>query len=316
MQIDIDLLASVLGDHNGISHGANGDQAGFNCPFCEENGKSPDNNHHLYINISYSSSRSGLWICYRCGEKGGYQGLLRRLGIEDRKSYPTKKQFTQLVSDWEKSYSNSKDLENDKYYLPTTLPLCSWMDSYRYLKDRGISDDDMVYYGMRIGSGRFTDRVVVPVVEDGKIIFWTARAIFDDMVPRYLNPSVGKNGAVFNLEGARKMSSTVVICEGVFDAIRVGRNAVSLFSKTLSSIQLKKLYQAKFFKYIVSLDGDARDETYKICKQLDSYGLSTYYVLLPDKVDPDDYGRENMNHLLKDAKKFHRVSSMYDIYNK
>lgn len=65
-----------------------------------------------------------------------------------------------------------------------------------------------------------TKRVVLPVVRDGRLLFWQARLIEGDG-PKYLAPSVDRNNVAYR----RGDGEFVVLTEDILSAAKVGRQA-------------------------------------------------------------------------------------------
>ena len=81
----------------------------------------------------------------------------------------------------------------------------------------------------------------------------------------------------------------IILCEGVFDAIAIKRNAIPLLGKTVQDKLLEKLICNNVSEVIVCLDSDALDTSYKVCRQLMSYDINVSKVIIKDG-DPADLG--------------------------
>ena len=133
-----------------------------------------------------------------------------------------------------------------------------------YLRRRGLTEADFMLY--RIGycaSGRYRNRIIVPVVRDGEVVYFLARRFFGYGGPRYLNPRNEEirehpSNLLFNWDGA-KSSATLQITEGVFDAIGLGEDATSVFGKQIHPGQLRLLGSGRFEKVELWLDSEAKD---------------------------------------------------------
>jgi hypothetical protein len=62
-------------------------------------------------------------------------------------------------------------------------------------------------------------RIIIPFTWKGNVIGYTARAIIDDIKPKYYNSH--EPGYVFNVDQQRADSKFVIVCEGPFDAMSV-----------------------------------------------------------------------------------------------
>jgi len=66
---------------------------------------------------------------------------------------------------------------------------------------------------------KFLNRVIVPCMREGKIIFWQARTILPGVKPRYMSPSVVKDAVLWGYDNIFKnYDQPLFITEGIFDA--------------------------------------------------------------------------------------------------
>jgi DNA primase len=93
----------------------------------------------------------------------------------------------------------------------------------------------------------------------------------------------------------------VVLCEGIFDAIALKRNAVPLFGKTIPEALMMKLVQSDVKTVYLALDNDAFKSSIKYAQQLINLGKDVYLIELEGK-DPSEIGFEEMTKYLHTAK--------------
>ena len=87
----------------------------------------------------------------------------------------------------------------------------------------------------------------------------------------------------------------IVLCEGVFDAIAIKRNAIPLLGKTVQDSLLSKLVSNKASEVIIALDSDASEMVSKVSQKLKKWNLKVSRVELSDS-DPSDVGFEGMQY--------------------
>lgn len=142
-----------------------------------------------------------------------------------------------------------------------------------------------IYYCQRL------DRVVLPVILEGRVIYWQARG-FDPNRPKYLNPPVDKT-AFFAKCGE---TGPVVLTEDILSAVRVGEAAQgwSIMGTSLSLAQLNQLQGVG--PVIVWLDPDAagRKGKTRVLQALRRAGIPCAAIKteLDPKLYPRDYIRE------------------------
>ena len=86
-------------------------------------------------------------------------------------------------------------------------------------------------------------------------------------------------------------SEPVILCEGMFDAIALRRNAIPLLGKTLPKTLEHTLLQQKVSKVIIFLDEDAKTEALKLENHLCQYDMDVSMVLTSGK-DASEMGFE------------------------
>lgn len=133
------------------------------------------------------------------------------------------------------------------------------------LHDRWIKEAGIYYHPP-------TQRVVLPVAEDGKLVYWQARAVMPGQVPKYINPSVDK-GKIVPVFGT---GDEVVLTEDYLSAYRVGKvtEAWSLLGTHMKDGVLARAVR-DHRPFIVWLDPDeaGRSATRKIVRHLRTVGV-------------------------------------------
>lgn len=192
-----------------------------------------------------------------------------------------------------------------------------------YLRDRGF--DPLVLdkvYGMRycrIGrkymQGRFdtSNTIVIPFYFNGVAVGWQSRLLYnpddlpDDVCevlgferdakgkferpPKYFTmPGIDKGKLLWNFDWARQ-GDLVVVCEGIFDAMAVGRCAVATFGKSVTDAQIA-LFKSYWKLVVLLLDpGDAEPDMIRITRALRAGGAYPVYVMLKGYKDAGEAPR-------------------------
>ena len=248
------------------SQGKNGIEYVVDCTEC--GGKSK-----CYVN-----PKMGLYVCFKCGEKGP---IKRLIGYMDHQNA-----FQQVYK--------PQELPSD-VNLPGTLIELKFMEeshpAIAYLTRRGFDPRELSdVYGVRYCSeGRLfagglfntSNTLVFPMYQDGELVGWQSRLLYTpdlmspaemeaagflrdedgDFVkpPKYMtNPGLPKGRVFFNFDWA-KQSDIVVVTEGVFDSMAVGRCGVATLGKGVSKNQVNRLKEWPMV--VLLLDpGDAQKE--------------------------------------------------------
>ena len=116
---------------------------------------------------------------------------------------------------------------------------------------------------------------------------------------KYKNPPVSKNIVVF--ESNVNWSLPIILCEGVFDAIAIKRNAIPLLGKTVSEMLMSRLVSERVRDVVIALDPDALSTAVSISQRLMRYGIKVRNTNL-EHGDPSDLGYKTMLTKIDEAK--------------
>ena len=249
----------------------------------------------LQINVSTQK-----WHCW-VSNMGGHSiySLFKKLNVS-RELYGELKDifFVPESTDIQKS----EVVVLPKEYKPLWIPMKSLYRSHalKFLTDRGITEYDIKKY--KIGfceDGLYQHRIIVPShSEDETINYFVGRSYMGSGM-KYKNPNVSKDVIGFDYHIA--WSKPIILCEGVFDAIAIKRNAIPLFGKTIPKSLKKKIYEKKVKKIYILLDKDAISDAIKITDDLMKNGIDVYFVSLSEE-DPSDMGFKKVINLIKETK--------------
>lgn len=292
--MDYTFLLGSIENILGKSHKRARDNYAFHCPFC--NHRKPK----LEINLHTNEEGKNFWECWVCQTKGqSIRSLLRQLktprdqAVEILKYVPrgTVTEYRQLsIIELPKEY---KLLEE----ATSTSVIANSIKKYLYA--RGLTDFDFIKY--RIGyctSGEYGGRVIIPSYsESGTLNFFVARS-YDGNYFKYKNPEASKDIIFF--ENLINWNVPIVLCEGVFDAMAIKRNAIPLLGKSISTSLYKKIITSSLKDVYVALDEDAKDRALEISEQLLNQGKRVFNVRMFDK-DPSDMGFESFTKLIQNA---------------
>ena len=263
---------------------------------------SPFISHHkpkLQINV-----QTQKWHCW-VSNQGGHN--LFQLFKKLKASKEHFDELVELVGD--KKYVKRNTNKEDKKIvrLPNEFkPL--WLDGNSiirkhaivYLKNRGITLVDIIRYGIGYcEEGLYANRIIVPSYSsDGELNYFVGRDIYEGGM-KYKNPPVSKD--VIGLDLFINWNEPIILCEGVFDAIAIRRNAIPLFGKTIPKSLMKKIYEKQVKQIYILLDSDAIMDSIKMTDSLMKNGINVYYVNLSEE-DPSDMGFKKVINLIKETK--------------
>lgn len=178
-------------------------------------------------------------------------------------------------------------------------------DLYRYLKQKGYSDKQMVDSGLvditeaRGANDKFWNRVMVPILDiNGKVIAFGGRVLGDGK-PKYVNTKetevFDKSRNLFAMNIARKSKRRgIIICEGYMDVIAMHQagfdNAVASLGTafTMGQANIIKRYTDEVYLAYDS-DGAGTNASLKAISILRTVGLTTRVIDMKPYKDPDEF---------------------------
>jgi len=270
----------------------------YKCPFCT---------HHktkLEVNVVPNAKGENFWHCWVCNAKGKtLLGLFKKIKVSSDKIAELKSMLNFTPTQEEKEIIVNK-IQLPKEYKPlTNLQRTDIVAKHAlmYLKKRGITKSDILKYNIGYcEEGRYANRVIIPSYDkDGSINYFIARSLDPDSTKKYDAPKCNKNEMI-GLEYFINWNVPVILCEGIFDAIAIKRNAIPLLGKTIPRALMMKLIDPQVKTVYVSLDKDALKDALKYAEELLNLGKDVYLIDLQDK-DPSDMGFEKFTKLVHEA---------------
>lgn len=286
----IKFIESVFGTGFLASNGKN---FGVRCPICAPKDV---NKRKLVIRID-----DDLNHCWTCGFKARTLApLIRRFGTQEQlRTYRDKI----LPPELKPRYADD-DKPVERLRLPPDFKLLPHAPAndpdvkatWSYLFSRGVSLRDVWYYKLGVSNDpRWRRRVIMPSFDStGELNFYVGRSVdAADRRQKYDNPDCDKLPIVFN-ELNVDWGSRLVLCEGPFDLIKCGDNAVPLLGSDINE-------QSRLFNQILvnntpvalALDGDMwSTKMPRMAKKFAEYDIDTVVVDLREWGDPGSMTKE------------------------
>lgn len=152
---------------------------------------------------------------------------------------------------------------------------------YRYLEKRGFhnADDLVLEYDLRYTTtGRWKERVIIPIHEHGKLVGWTGRALHTNPViaPRYLSSSGAIKTTIFNRDELAYGGHTLFVTEGPMDALKLDyygklrARATCVFGTSMTADQMGVLagIMRHFKNTVLLFDPDAVEQSFNVSEWL------------------------------------------------
>jgi len=212
----------------------------FNAPCCPHNGESADTRGRGGLTANPDGSVS--FHCFNCNFKASYQPgrhltfkfrkLLKWLGADDtdiKRLVIEAIRVRELVAPEEvKQEAEEEKIEFKARELPDDAENLVALDyvhsALEYCVARKIDLDKYQFYATRQEQYNLHKRIIIPFVWQGRTIGYTARAIEENVKPKY--HSSYEPNFVFNINNQLADSKFVIVCEGPFDAMSIDGVAV------------------------------------------------------------------------------------------
>jgi DNA primase len=290
-QLLITLINSVLGTGKKTARG----NMAYHCPYC--------NHHKPKLEINFTENKEGVnpWHCWVCDKKGKsiipllYQSKASPEKITEAKSLVN---TTSSFSYKDKSPTLLKLPPEYKRFTHSNNNSIIAKHALAYLKKRNINIQDITKYDIGYcEDGLYANMIIIPTYDkDGKLNYFVARSFEKDVFVKYRNPQASRN--IIPNEHLINWDVPVVLCEGLFDAMAIKRNAIPLLGKNIQSNLMKKLITSKVEKIYIALDKDAIKQALRFCEILMAEGKEVYFVDMQDK-DPSEMGFKNFTKLIQ-----------------
>lgn len=303
-----------------VERGANVARGHVNirCPFCGDD----DPSQHLGLELS-----SGRWGCFRDrrhrGAKPSYL-IARLLGVSQAKA----KQIAGEIEQWggsvtiEDLRAAHAGLDDDS--APADAEPIELLPEFRKIESTGVRKKFYKYLTARRGfnegkevdgvidrydlrcclTGSFSQRIILPIYQFGKLRGWTGRAIGKAEI-RYRShpPGNGLADVVYN-EPNCKGGDVLIVVEGPFDAINIdwhtsdeiGCVAMLSTARTLGRIATLYTIAQRYNRVVVMFDKGAARHAYDVAECLQTFGAVVREVS-GDASDPGDMRREDVQAL-------------------
>jgi len=212
------------------------------------------------------SKTTGLFLCFNpsCGTSGSLVELVKT--VTKRNEFESLRLISKCVTDSLQDFDEQivEVLEEKPEFIQfDTLILDKlWQgmnessEGRDYMHSRGFDDDTITYF--QVGYSKNMDMVTVPVHSpDGMAIGIVGRGVKEKKFKN--STGLPKTKTLFNVHRAKRLSSTVIITEASFDAMRIHQagypNVVATLGGHLSPTNYD-LLNKYFTKIIIATDFD------------------------------------------------------------
>ncbi len=285
------LLESVLGHGKKDRHT---DNYSFQCPFCKH--------HKPKLVVNVQTGMYNCWTCHPQTKGKSPVSLLKKLEASYDLIHEMQGYFSTDNTIIVEKENQSVSIPKEYISLANSHNTIEYRRAMAYLKKRNITQEDVIKYNIGYcEEGYYRNRIIVPSYNaSGLLNYFVARSYDKDPYKKYDAPSCNKT-QIIGLENFINWKVPIILCEGIFDAISIKRNAIPIFGKTIPKALMAKLVHSEVKTIYLALDKDALKEALDHSEKLLNYGKEVYLLDLEGK-DPSDIGFSKMIALLHEAK--------------
>lgn len=289
--------------------------------------------YHNDHNPSLSLRPNGFFKCFACGEKGFVtklyktitgRSLYRDQGIVTNYLENSYKEPKYLLHENKDSYESSIQKKIDKEIIIKG----NLLDVYenpnkrinKYLNTRSISKEFIDYFNIkycnfcRINGTKYYDRLIIPIVEQGKIICYEGRDFTEKQKTKVVYNKDSVVSTLFNYDNLDKEKELIVV-EGITDLVKLWqagyKNITCTFGSQLAVRQFKLLKEFKNITLFVDND----EAGFKMVVDLSENYEYEFYLTFPEKegFDPGNLDIKESIDCLKRKKSFTEfmIENMY-----
>lgn len=211
----------------------------FRCPICHDSRKNVTKKRGNYY------FKSASYYCFNCQHSCSSYALVSKLtgkSISDVKADFFRYEKNggckfEYIDSFKKSINESKTQSiNDTFIIPSTWVTIE--DKPRqYVDERMINKAPNITKHWKLYYNTESQRLVIPWIENGKIVYYQERALYPSQQPKYLFPKDKSNRPIFGIDSINNDYPWIFYLEGALDSIWV-KNGVASGSISLSSTQL------------------------------------------------------------------------------
>jgi DNA primase len=264
------------------------------CPLCGDSKKSKTKKR---FSITYENG-SAFYNCFNCGRSGTFAELyseLKGVSLSIAINKIETPDFTNIISKLTKPVEKEKNIEKKQTLddiLDVSLSIDDVADGYFKKQYKKILTDFVLFrkipkeYKLFIAyDGEYKGRIIIPIFENGHIVYFQGRATGPDVDPKYKNPEVVKSHIVMNKEFFKR-DEYIIVTEGIIDAWMVeNHQGTCVLGGSISKDFLSELYKLTDRGIIIATDNDERGEKERdILINKNPYGKTLRYFVTPGDI--------------------------------
>jgi len=259
---------------------------GVCCPYCG------DSSFHG----AFPMSGVPVFTCFKCGSHPYKETIKELLDVSWSETYFVLKEYDDgSINTFERKEAQAETLEMIGEPLNDIAK--------KYLKKRGFEPEYLeIKYKLRsVGMvGDWKYRIIIPLFYEGRLVSYIGRDYTNQQELRYKNLSIEKSvinpkNLLYNEQFVKK--DFVGVCEGPFDAIKMGDGFVATLGTQVSEEQVRKIAIYKKAYILFDPDKEAQKRALKLAERISVLGCKAIIVDTELNHDPGDMTKEEVKNL-------------------
>ena len=263
-------------------------------PFCPDG----DDGYHLGINKTHKGIN-----CWRCKTKGTIAKLILKYNLDLKQTLENFQGGAphKIIQTANKIYAQT-------CHLPKRAKTIILPQHKKYLLSRGYNPTELFneYKLLSVGVDvEWGYRLIIPFYYRKKLLTFIGRDVSDAAKIRYKAEHIEKSvvdakGTIFNIDSTE---DSLILVEGAFDAMRIGKGCGSINGTELDDRQIHMIAQKKIKNVFILFDNDepGRQAAEKYGAALNSF-TCTHIMQLPEYAsDPGELLPEDVKILRKEV---------------
>ncbi len=294
------------------------------CPFCGDS-RTKKNVRRFHIDF-YQTYNTFIFKCFRCGESGNIISLysfLNNCSYEEARKILTNQKYNpeklkenisskkaQIKTEVKVDEDLDIDLKNECFsldYVPKSKFEENILNKLKNFKEKRKIPNSLPLFIAH--SGRYKSRIIVPIYQNNKLVYFQGRSLYKEVIPKYLNPKVEKNKVILNIDNFDP-EKYIIITEGIIDAHMVEDNqGTCVIGGYIDQHFINKTMEKTNKGIVICLDNPKKDQnSLQVLKKLVNENINKYKEKLYFFVMPDKYNSKDLNDLVKD----YNIKNIYD----
>lgn len=255
-----------------------------NCPHCDDYG----------MNGAFHSQRK-IFTCFKCGGNPFAKSLKMVANLSDNEYASAMALYSDGTEDYPVEVRERiKDID---VVLPFgSKPLLEIHK--KYLSDRGFNPDELAEKYDLLGTNHLSDipmRIIIPIYYQGILCSYTSRSV-NGNADRYIScdseyEKISHKDLLYNYDMA---GDTIIICEGPFDALKIGDGAVCTFGLAFTDYQIELMRQKKKRYILFDNEPKAQLQADVLAKSLSYIKGTTEIIRYDGNKDPGEFSTEEV----------------------